>query len=103
MPDLTPLTPSLQQKAQQLREQARQAQSAPGFDGVDIVHIIDGVVQLLNGPAPDFAKISEQLPGLAENLKDAVPDNLDFDAGEIIQPLLEGIGDLLGSLGDFSS
>ncbi len=103
MPDLTPLTPDLRQKAQQLREQAQQAQSTPGLDGYDIVQIIDGIAQLLNGPAPDFDKISEQLSGLAESLKNAIPDNIDIDTSEIIQPLLEGIGDLLGSLGDFGS
>lgn len=100
MPDLSPLTPALQQKAQQLREQALQTQ-APWLDGSDLVHLIDGLLELLNGPAPDLNQVSEQLTGLAETLQGALP-NLN-EAGELIQPLLETIGDLLGSLGDLSS
>ncbi len=91
----------LQQKAQKLREQAYQAQSAHGLDGFDIAHLVDGVLDLLNQPAPDFSQVSEQLSGLAETLQNALPENL--DAGDILQPLLEGIGDLLSSLGDLSS
>ena len=101
MPDPNPLAPDLQQKVQKLREQAQKTQASSALDGYDLVHIIDGIGQLLNGPAPDFDKISEQLSGLAESIKDAIPDNI--DAGELLQPLLEGIGDLLGSLGDFGS
>lgn len=95
-------TPDLQQKAQKLREQAAQAQAqTPALDGFDIVNILDGVGQLLSGPAPDVDQIGQQLTGLAETIQNAMPDA--SDAGELLKPLLEGIGDLLGSLGDFNS
>jgi hypothetical protein len=99
---MLPPTPDLQQKAQKLREQAAQAQAqTPALDGFDIVHIIDGIGQLLSMPSPDVDQIGQQLTGLAETIQNAIPDA--SDAGELIQPLLEGIGDLLGSLGDVSS
>ena len=96
---MLPHTPDLQQKAQKLRKQAVQAQSqAPWLDGSDIGPVIEGIVQLLGGPTPDFDQISQQLSGLAETIQNAIPDA--GNAGELVQPLLDGIGELLGSLGD---
>jgi hypothetical protein len=93
------VNPEIQQKAERLRQQAQT--SAPWLDGYDLVHLVDAVMQAVNTPAPDFNQIGEQLNSLAETVQGIIPDNL--DAGEALQPLLESIGDLLGSLGDLGS
>jgi len=94
-----PTNPEIQQKTERLRQQAQAG--APWLDGYNLVHLVDAIVQAVNTPAPDFNQIGEQLNSLTETIQGIIPDNL--DAGEALQPLLETIGDLLGSLGDFSS
>ena len=92
----------LQQKAQKVREQAQQTQ-APWLDGYDLVHLVDGILHSINTPVPDLDQVGAQLSDLAETLQNSIPEGVDLNAGEILQPLLESIGDLLGSLGDLGS
>ncbi len=111
----------LQQKAQKLREQAGRT-SAPWLDGAEnIGHLVDGILQVLETPAPDFDKMGAQLTALVETVQNALPEMEDagntilplletiqqaipnIDAGDAIQPLLESISDLLSALGDLGS
>lgn len=93
-----PANPEIQQKAQRLQQQAQSG--APLFDGSEFTELANIIVEAVNAPAPDFEKIGEQLASLGEMVQNVIPDNV--DAAEILQPLLESIGDLLGSIGDFS-
>lgn len=113
--------PEIQQKAQKLREQAQET-STPWLDSTEnIGHLVDGILQVFETPAPDFDKMGTQLTALVETIQNALPnmeeagstilpllENIqqaipNIEAGEAIQPLLESLGDLLGALGDLGS
>jgi hypothetical protein len=99
MSELTPLPPDLQQKAQKLREQVQTHNNL--FDGADLSYLLDALTQIQAPSEQDMEQIGAQLSSIAETIHNALPDTI--EAGELATPLLEALGELLGSLGDFTS